>query len=788
MVPNITPISNVYPVNGKVTSDKKFQSQIKGKNALVKMLNRLTGAQGFHISSIEHQLTKEQIRQWKDDAACALSATKNLVWGVVLKNGILVEECRCTETGCKRFKQCRPTYKIDINDEKRQVVRQPVIKKEPETRMNFNNLGRLNPKTEEISASIEKVEPIQQEINIEIDFEDYNTFEIDPFDETVEDAISGFNCQQDIIEAKTEDKLLVLAGPGTGKTYSLIERLKYITVNDDINPADEMLVLCFSRAAVKEIRDRFIMEVNALHVSDDLSRLDIRTFDSFATQLLIATQADLVGKDYDSRIEMTIEAIENRPELLENLKHFVVDEIQDLVGVRARLIQTILKYSPGGFSLFGDSYQGIYDYQIKDIQNELDSKGFLAWLKEYFKSELKTVHLTVNYRQENSLAHYSSRMRALLDNESGLEKFRMNIDSIPSSGCFHHFNFPQSGGKVGILCRTNGQALKISEFLRQRNIRHHLKRQQSDYVLPPWIAQVMNKTFEKLSYGQFATVFPSQYKMNDEELLFRFNALKGLDESYGELLNPTKIIKKLAAGMRLPEEIYHETDSMITVTTIHQSKGREYDSVVFTKSKYLVVNSYEDKLEEAKVYYVAITRAKTDLSSLEQGKEYLKKTENGNGRWIETVYNFVKKKPVIHGLEIGRDGDINQESFVDRNFIEDPGDNQRYIVEKVKEGDRLELFNIALEDNAYCYGIYHNERLIGTMSDNFNYSLRTAVKEIYGGGKYLPNLFEDIYVDKLCSIAKLPETVKGDVPKNYLKTGLWLGITVVGLGTVRWFD
>ena len=49
---------------------------------------------------------------------------------------------------------------------------------------------------------------------------------------------------------------MVLAGPGSGKTTVITRRIEYLIKKHKVNP-EEILVITFSKAASKEMRDRF---------------------------------------------------------------------------------------------------------------------------------------------------------------------------------------------------------------------------------------------------------------------------------------------------------------------------------------------------------------------------------------------------------------------------------------------------------------------------------------------------------------------------------------------------
>jgi superfamily I DNA/RNA helicase len=211
--------------------------------------------------------------------------------------------------------------------------------------------------------------------------------------------------QETIAAAPPEARLLVTAGAGTGKTHVLIERLHRFSEKHDLSLADDVLVVSFSRAAVGEIRRRLRERGGAAAYGT------VSTFDSFASRLLLrhSPPATLTGMDFDARIEaactLISESEEAREELL-RLRHVIVDEVQDLVGIRRGLVQSILERSEAGFTLFGDPAQGIYNFQASDpVERQLGSLIFFDWVKQGLPERPVEEHtLTKNFRFQTDKA------------------------------------------------------------------------------------------------------------------------------------------------------------------------------------------------------------------------------------------------------------------------------------------------------------------------------------------------------------------------------------------------
>ena len=87
------------------------------------------------------------------------------------------------------------------------------------------------------------------------------------------------NTNQQFCIDKTEGKYLVLAGPGTGKTFTIIERIKNM-LKRGIKP-EKILCLTFTDAAANEMKKRIENELNVISCD-----VQIFTYHSFCANII----------------------------------------------------------------------------------------------------------------------------------------------------------------------------------------------------------------------------------------------------------------------------------------------------------------------------------------------------------------------------------------------------------------------------------------------------------------------------------------------------------------------
>jgi len=83
----------------------------------------------------------------------------------------------------------------------------------------------------------------------------------------------------------TEGPLLITAGPGTGKTFTLVKRVSYLVQENHVDPSS-ILVATFTEKAAKELVTRISNELAANGVELDVNEMYVGTFHSICLRLI----------------------------------------------------------------------------------------------------------------------------------------------------------------------------------------------------------------------------------------------------------------------------------------------------------------------------------------------------------------------------------------------------------------------------------------------------------------------------------------------------------------------
>lgn len=113
------------------------------------------------------------------------------------------------------------------------------------------------------------------------------------------------NESQKEVVGHIDGPLLAVAGPGSGKTFSIILRALNLLLLDKARPRD--IILCtFTEKAAYEMRDRFSLAAKKVGFQGDLSELRVSTIHSLCNRILTQHRhKTTLGHNYDTLDELT---------------------------------------------------------------------------------------------------------------------------------------------------------------------------------------------------------------------------------------------------------------------------------------------------------------------------------------------------------------------------------------------------------------------------------------------------------------------------------------------------
>lgn len=533
------------------------------------------------------------------------------------------------------------------------------------------------------------------------------------------------------------------------------------------------------------------------------------TFDSWALDVLtrIDPATDWRNLSFDERIEQTAVAIAaGRADTLfeEGLRHVVIDEVQDLTGERSALVENLLERYDCGFTVVGDPAQAIYAFSVSDQKNlALEPGRFFRSLQTLFGEDLLHLTLSRNFRARTDDARtalrFETRVRDSGDlHATGAEALHTELrDELLAANDFGDLNEPYFRDLLGdrdrstaLLCRTNGQALLISEQLHTLGIDHQLRRGARDRSVPAWLeallrevegASLSRRVFDDLRHA--GHVFPTT---QDGDRLWQL--LRG---RFGDPTGRTVALNRLRdalAGERLPDELTAQPEHHLAVSTFHRAKGLEFDRVLVVDPGPLDASRFDSLTlasEEVRALYVAMTRPREELYRHPSPDVPHVRRCPATRRWGR--YDWTKWKR--RGIEV-KGGDVHVTHPAGTiGFTGDVMDLQRLFREGLDAGAPVTLERIDAplhtgEENASgfmspSYLIRAHDRSIGLVSDSFR-------KDLYRYQRRGPKHHPSTWPTRITGVrVESVETVTGSTAAGIAAGlgdhGVWLAPRLGGL-------
>lgn len=642
-------------------------------------------------------------------------------------------------------------------------------------------------------------------------------------DDPVDDDDS--DVRERIIDAPPTARMLVEAGPGTGKTEMAARRLERL-VSRHLSPS-EILVLSFSRSAVRTLTRRFSRIDCDERVVEELRFLSVRTFDSWAFRMLRRLghePSQLLRNGHDANIQLLVEAARGPKagvlrQLIGSRKHLIVDEFQDLPGIRGDLVLALLDLlAPPdeegfGFTVLGDPAQAIYGFAAgarpdgsaypkpREYWNEIEAR---------YEGSLQIEVLRRNYRAGSELAKLSSRLRKVLLSdeppEDRLQTVLAAIAELPESAESLSPAFVEAAGdgSRAILTRTNGEALQVLRALVGRSAEGlrlpiRLRAGHCALLSPAWIGGLLSRLrANSLQRSQFARIYTHLCDRWTEETR-RALGLPSEQTAWDRLANASGrasedaaiAIDDLRDRLAWPDAFPDDQavlDQGIVVTTIHQSKGMEFDFVTLLGGPEAPDDADEDEDDPgaaASVAYVGITRAGEDLDRVPHGQIqrplYQREFRGGRRRLFKHWSGWVN-------VEIGLPRDIQPTGFIDPDLHggeEAVADLQQFLLENARtlEGRKVMLCKEVVDDEVFWL-IHLQEaddsigRLLGRTANQLTFDLLDVLHPRYALPSRIFNLRISM-VGTVCGASEVtPLSTEG-------ASRLWLGVGLFGSGDFK---
>lgn len=185
---------------------------------------------------------------------------------------------------------------------------------------------------------------------------------------------------------------MVLAGPGSGKTFVITHRIKYLIEGSGINPA-HILVVTFSRAAAKEMKDRFEKLQGKSHVT-------FGTFHSVFFSILKTAygfSTEQIASD-ELRYTLIKELIKKNEIVNEDINTLSGNLLNEIALIKQDNINIKNYYSN---SIASDTFKKLYkEYEVElETRNKLDFEDMLSLTYELL-SERKDILTAVQNRYQ----------------------------------------------------------------------------------------------------------------------------------------------------------------------------------------------------------------------------------------------------------------------------------------------------------------------------------------------------------------------------------------------------
>ncbi|WDP89332.1 MAG: RecQ family ATP-dependent DNA helicase [Desulfobacter sp.] len=535
--------------------------------------------------------------------------------------------------------------------------------------------------------------------------------------------------QKEVVFDDKSRTMLILAGPGTGKTMVLINKIAHMILDENYKP-EHFLMLTFTRSAAHEFKQRLFQLLGDLAYD-----IDIYTFHAYATELAGITIDRGHGVSvFEDLISRVTAQLHNDEIVLPFKNAIILDEFQDVNSDSFEFIKALYWQ----FSNRKDNERendvriiavGDDDQCIMETTNGADinfMRRFISSFTDENQDTKKHYQLTTNFRSQASLVNYCNQFAQNIK-----DRIHIGKQLIPKStheGDVRVFNYSSTeflfeikdhilksdSSQIAVLTHENEQVLDLYSILKQHNMDvMYLLRNEGFklYMLDEIFSftaylksnledeanLISHKLFEDAKNFLKATYTSST-------LPLALNHINAFEDDH-ELLT-LSFWENYTFEVNVSD--VQNTETKVIVSTIHKSKGKEFDEVhvVLQKKHSMNLPDYFYRL-----YYVALSRAKSKLLVHTFPNDVFTKGES-------RIPNPAPPKQRILIMQL-------EDCYL--SYLAKNKSAKDYVARnKIQAGDSVDLI-----PSPHGFDIVYGKRTIGKTSKAFTRKLNRSLKKGY---------------------------------------------------------
>jgi ATP-dependent DNA helicase RecQ len=475
---------------------------------------------------------------------------------------------------------------------------------------------------------------------------------------SIVDALDNPVQAEIVRDDREQTSVLVLAGPGSGKTRVLVHRIAYLIRVKREDPRG-ILVLTYNRHAAAEIRERL-----RRLIGDDAAGVTVSTCHALAMRLMGASFAgDHEGpRDFDLIVMQAVallrgdgltkaEAEALRETLIQGYRWLLVDEYQDIGPEEYALIGAVAGRSLEDdlrISLFavGDDDQNIYAFAGASIdfirRFEADYAAKPVWLTENFRStahiiaaanaviapavgRMKEGHdITVNRARAKAmpggdwaaLDPVAHGRVSLLDAGGDAAQAVASLDELVR---LSRLDPDWSWRRCAVIARDWRRLEPVRAYAESQGIPIDMANEKSLSLwrmreMQGFVRALLEDRTRLLTIDDLTTLLNAQPQSRWTDLIG-----EGIGTLARELFEKAAPVPDLLQWFGEWARDVRAEQRKLLLMTAHRAKGLEFDHVVILNGGWDRPSRGEDADAPRRLFYVAMTRARSTLTVLTDG-------------------------------------------------------------------------------------------------------------------------------------------------------------------------